>query len=182
MVKTKLPQSVAPWKSAHQDIRGLFQRFVTELSDLKDQIADLNDAELTDLGFLCREIATVADEVRKEFKAKLELIGLHLAKRVVDHSLQDPTDDGIRRGMLASASPKVEHEPVIPYKGTKEYLQLCEWMGLRADIAERGIMSFSFKRMAEMLTEMAEQGKNPPANLVEIRPKFSTTFRRKRGT
>lgn len=141
---------------------------------------EYRDETLCDLGFLFREIANISEELRKEASAKQELAGMVLAQRVTTAHVNDPTIDPTVRGELATGMPRLKQEGSVPKYGTPEYVSFCRFLGLPEEAIRRGIFTLSYQRTAELLTELAEQGKNPPSGIAKTYNKFSTTFTRVR--
>lgn len=175
-----------------------YRRLYSEVyKPLMDQLSDVSKEAMkipgkgistedsVDLGFLCREIENLFDECRKEVKARHERIGRLIATSLVNMLLEDPDsvedDDVLVRGLYASGSPNVGVTPKVPRKGTQEYFDLCEYLGIPVDLANRGLVVFHYPLLAELCTELANEGKLMPPGLGGSVSKVTTTFRKLRN-
>jgi hypothetical protein len=138
----------------------------------------LSDADLTDIGFLLRECEKFFDDARKEVKAKKEMISRMLALKITKRFTEDPNTELRSRGELAIATPDVAIRPKLPKAGTIEYEQLLTFLGVPPEVICEGTLTIHFKRMSEMLTKMAEEGKNPPPGLVGTYTDNTCVFRK----
>lgn len=134
-----------------------------------------------DLGFLCREIAEVYDEMRKEAKARQELFGRRIAevqgRAAMRGELED--DDLTVRGELATGVPSIKSIPKIPKTGSEEYLVLCRWFGIPVDLAQSGAVKFSFTHLQAFCEAARATGIDVPPGIVGTYSEPMTTFRRK---
>jgi len=142
------------------------------------QSDQLSESELCDVGFLLRESERWLDDARKEVKAKKELISRILSVKITRRCIEDDSSELRARGELATATPDVKIRPKLPKAGTDEYGQLLTWLGVPAETIGDGLLSVHFKRMSEMLTRMAEEGKQPPPGLVGTYTDSNCVFRR----
>lgn len=142
------------------------------------QSDSLSEAELCDVGFLLRECERWLDDARKEVKAKKETISRMLAVKVTRRCIESDDAELSARGHLATATPDVAIRPKLPKAGTPEYATLLAWLGVPDASIEGGTLSIHFNRMSEMLTRMAEEGKNPPPGLVGTYTDNNCVFRR----
>lgn len=134
---------------------------------------------LVDAGFLMREIENHCDDLRKEAKAKKNLVEMVIAKRAITDSVNEAGVGNID-GRLATGTPDVKQEPKMPKKGTAEYVALCQYFGLSEKAIRAGVMSPHYLRLGEWATEATKNGEPLPDGLLETRPKFTVAFRRKR--
>lgn len=168
----------------HDEFVGYWQALYHDLTDLDNLVrtGKLDARVLVDLGYLCREMANYADELRKEATARQELIGKLIAVSVAQQNLEDPSADQTVRGDLANGTPDVTQAAALPKFGTPEYDALCKFLGLTGTGVQRGIVGFSFTRLSALVTEMAGKGQNPPPGVLKTYPKFTTVFVGKRKT
>ena len=166
----------------HDEYLGIYQRLYHDLTEMIEKVkrGEYPPEILVDLGFLCREMGKVSDDLRKECEAKKDLIGRMVALSVAQQDLDSPGADQTVRGELASGTPDVSQQAAIPKFGTPEYGALCAFLGLTGDAVQKGIVGFSFTRLSQMVTEMASQGRNPPPGVLKTYPKFQTVFVSKR--
>lgn len=157
---------------------------ITEMIDILVKVKNntiYTDKELVDLGFFLREMERQADEIRKECKAKKELIGRVLCLRIVRAVTEDPDLGLMVRGQYASGSADVAQAPGIPKFGTAEYKMLCEALGVSGIAKEEGLASFHFTRLGEHITRLAAEGKNPPPGIGKTYEIYRIIWRKKRG-
>jgi len=138
----------------------------------------LTEEQLCDMGFMLRETEKFLDDARKEVKAKKEMISKMLAVKITKAYMEDPSREMRARGTMATATPDVHIRPKLPKIGTPEYATLLGWLGVPDASIEGGTLSIHFNRMSEMLTRMAEEGKNPPPGLVGTYTDSNCVFRR----
>lgn len=141
----------------------------------------LNSEELCDFGFFSRELEKVFDELRKEVKARKELCGQIIAYRLVQASISDPTIKMQVQGQFATGSPDVKMEAALPKKFTDEYYQLTDYFGVPRDVAASGILKLDWKQVTEFLTKRMNDGKKIPDGFGKKYPRYTTTYRKKKG-
>jgi len=141
----------------------------------------LSNEELTDFGFLCRELEKLFDELRKECKARKELCGSVIAYRLIQESLTDPTITMKSKGELATGTPNLKMEVQLPKKFTDEYFQLTDFFGVPREVAETGILRLDWKMVTTYCTKLLEDGKSIPEGFGKKYPRYVTTYRRTKG-
>jgi len=141
----------------------------------------LDNIELTDFGFLCRELENLFDELRKECKARKELCGSIIAYRLIKKSLTDPTITMKSKGVLAIGTPDIKMQVALPKKFTEEYFQLTDFFGVPRDVAETGVLRLDWKKVTEYCTKLTEDGKPIPEGFGKKYPLYSTVYRRTKG-
>lgn len=170
-----------------QDISGecqlLYNMVYGFLSEVTPSIKSkvLSNSELTDFGFLCRELANLFDELRKECKARQELCGSIIAYRLIQESLSDPTITMKSKGTLATGTPDIKMQAALPKKFSEEYFKLTDFFGVPRDVAEAGILRLDWKRVTEYCTQLTQDGTPIPEGFGKKYPLYSTVFRRKKG-
>ena len=133
---------------------------------------------LVDLGFLCREINTISDELRKEAQAKQMLIGKLIAGEITKASLAGEISSPTVRGELATGTSDVREIASCPKPGSPEFIEMAQHLGLPDDIVYGKLMTFHFLGLSDWLTERAGEGKSVPKGLKRY-TEFKTIFRRK---
>ena len=176
-----IPNSVKPYHQKYEDAQALLVDALITLDQLRDEIYALPPEELTDIGYLLREISKFFDNARKDYNSVRELIELNLCKTMVENTLRDSEAEQIFRGVLASASPQVRQQPQLPKRGTEEYKQLCSWMGIPQKEIEKEYVTFHFPTLTKVLTDNAENGLPNPPGILGVIPKFACTFRKRNG-
>ena len=169
-------------ESIYQEVFTLYQKGFHHLLKILQRVQKLGEyslEEMTDLGFLCREMGKQLDEFRKECVAKQELIGKIIAVILTKKSVADPGIELTVRGRLASGSPDVRQVPVFPEVGSDDYLRLFFHFGItNTELIKRKLVRFHWPEFVVYLTELAEAGKPTPDGLKKTFAKFSTTFRK----
>lgn len=176
---------------AHADVETLKDHldhvrdtFMVVVGDLQDVIRKVkkNKTEqtytretLVDLGFLCREIGKLSDELRKESNAKQMLIGKTIAMEVTQASLAGEISSPTVRGELATGTPDVRQISSVPKPGTPQFKEVADFLGLTDPDGK--VIRFSFTGLSDWLTERAGEGKQVPACL-NVYTEFKTIFRR----
>lgn len=141
---------------------------------------DFNESEMCDVGYLLRESEKLSDELRKETKAKKDLVGKVLALRVIMQHEHDPTTDLKAEGELATGVPDVKMRPKLPKHGTEQYDALMRFFGVPDEFARTGALSIHFVHMSELLTRLAEEGRQTPPGITDTFPEHTMTFRKKK--
>jgi len=137
--------------------------------------------ELTDVGFLLRELENSFDEMRKEVKMRKEFISRLLAAMCVASLNEDEETVGKFVGELASAMPDAKVYPKIPKAGTVEYEELLRYFGVPDPVIVAGLLKPSFVQTQEWLQQRAAEGLNPPAQLGTYSDAICVFRRRGRG-
>lgn len=155
---------------------------MTELKSLGGIVSDnptaFTDEELCDIGFFCREIMGVMDDLRKECRAKMILVDKTLAAKVILDNINEKVIPNIR-GLHNTGTVKVKDACGIPKTGSPEHIKLCEFFGINsADL--KGIVRFSYNSLADLITELKSQGKNPPDGILKTWPEYTIVHRKKR--
>lgn len=138
----------------------------------------LNNENLCDFGFFCRELEKISDELRKELKARKELCGQIIAYRLVQSSLADPTIKMKVEGQFASGTPDVKMEAALPKKFTDEYYKITDYFNVPRKVAESGILRLDWKQVTEFLTKQMNEGKKIPEGFGKKYPLYTTTYRK----
>jgi len=164
-------------------VRDTFMGVVGNLQDIirrvKKNASDLtyDRPNLVDLGFLCREIAAIADELRKEANAKQMLIGKLIAMEVTKASIAGEISSPTVRGTLATGTPDVREIASCPKPGSPQFKEVAAFLGLPEDQLDGKLMSFRFTGLSDWLTEAAAKGKRVP-ECINRYTEFKTIFRR----
>jgi hypothetical protein len=117
--------------------------------------------EMTDIGFLLRELERAFDEMRKEAKMRKEFISRILAAKCVA-SLNEEQTVGKFVGDLATATPDAKVYPKVPKPGSVEYAELLRYFGVPDPVIKAGVLKPSFTQTQEWLQARAAEGLNPP--------------------
>lgn len=134
--------------------------------------------DLVDLGFLCREMTRLSDELRKEANAKQQLIGKVIALEVTRASLAGDISSPTVRGTLATGTPDVREIASCPKPGSPQFKEVAEFLGLPEDQQDGNLYSLRFTGLSDWLTKMAEEGKDVP-KAINRYTEFKTIFRKR---
>ena len=137
----------------------------------------LGRPEIADVGFLCREMENIYDELRKEVKARKELAGRIIAEESARRVTQDPSAEMNVRGTLCTAQPDVKLIPSIPRPGSPEYERLCQHFGVAEEFAGLGVIRYHFNTMVDYLAKLMAEGRPLPDGIVKTYSQFTTVFR-----
>ena len=150
---------------------------ITQFKD-KAKVGGYTVEELADLGYLCREMASVADEFRKEALAKMELFSRLLAERMLKDLLNGGAVQDRAVGKYATATPEVKARVKLPAKDTAEYARLVAWLGIPEH--NRHFVRMHYPSIRDEVTERAKRGENPPPGIVTSSQEFKCTYRKRR--
>jgi len=178
----KLEGEVERLNEIHKGTVRMYNTVYTALTEIIEKVKEkeFKDEELVDLGYLCREISKVCDDLRKEANAKMDLISKTLVYKYADNIVNDPASEDTIRGKLATASPDVKNEPRIPKKGTPEFAELCRFFGISDEAISSGAVTFHWKHLSNYITDCQKAGKNPPEAL-DFKTVFIANYRKKRN-
>lgn len=140
--------------------------------------------ELTDIGFLCREMERLLDDWRKDCKARKELAGKLLAKGVLDSAEATDLEASLTvRGELATATPDVSMVAELPKAGTPEFVAYCEFYGIPKDKADNELfpLAIHWKRAQLDLQQRMERGLPQPPGLGKKFPHYFAIFTKLRS-
>ena len=151
------------------------------LTALKDSAkeGELTSEELVDIGYLCREIGKLADEMRKEADAKMALFGAKLAESMLNSLVAgDGSAEDSVKGALASGRPGLKQRVRLPAKETEEYMKLLAHY--RIPFENRHLLRLHYPTIRDEATEAAKRGENPPPGVQIGVPEFYCTYRKLR--
>lgn len=169
----KVEELAATYRRLYAEVYSPLLDQMSEVS--KQTITDLEDA--VDLGFLCREIEHLLDDLRKEVKARHVRIARLIALDIINQ-VTGTDDDPLVRGQYATGTPDVKPTPKIPRKETQEYQDLCKALGIPPELAVEGFVQFHYPKLVEYCAKLAADGKRMPKGLGESEAKITTIFRR----
>jgi len=173
---TRLREEFHKTTDAFLQLHQFMQEMIAKVKTQKEYM----DEDLCDLGFFCRELSKVSDELRKEGNAKTDLIGAVLAERRIRATITDPSMELIVRGAYSTGSPFSKTQGAVPKHGSPEYKALCAHYGVPESAIKSGLFSVNFTRLANILTEEASEGRKTPPGVLKTYTKFGTSFRTRR--
>jgi len=140
----------------------------------------LNKEELCDIGFLCREIISQFEEIRKDIGAVKVLVDRIFCIKVMQETLTNPMKSDTIQGDEASGTPHYKKSVTLPKKDTEEYSEMLKYFGVSIEGIEMGVVKISWKQVCDHVTELAELGKPMPKFLPKIHDDYTVIHRRKR--
>jgi len=135
--------------------------------------------DLADLGYLCREISKLADDIRKDCNAHQNLLGKLLSMSVI----QDPDVQDDVRGTLATATPTVTRVPLdLPRQSVnpERFAQTMEFFGVPKD--KWDIVKLDWKKVESEITRRMEEGEKSIPGIGPGFPRFGCIYRKRRTT
>jgi len=138
----------------------------------------LPNEALVDVGFLCREVKLMCDEMRKEAKVREDLCSSIIAFSRTKDLINDPSLDPKVKGTLATGTPDCKMQAKLPKKGSPEYLAFCEFLKIPKDIAEKGVVKPDWNEVTNFVTEELGKGHSVPPGLGQQYPLYTVTYRR----
>lgn len=170
-------------KKLYDRVQEIFNEIYPELRDLLDRVqresATTPLPDMVDAGFLVREISVVFDELRKETNAREEMIAKVIAVRRTQECVADPTLSLRVKGEYAYGDPSATVRPKMPKKGTPEFAKLLEFLGVDPSSHAAEVMSPHYVRLSDLMTRLAESGRDIPREIVTSVPYYTTNFTRK---
>lgn len=144
-------------KRKYEEFLDVLTKFIEFEDELREEIkkahAEERGEDLADIGYFLRSSEKVLEELRKSVSAKLQLNTNRIAHLVATKSMEDPEHSGNFRGAFCLATPDIKSGIKIPPKGSEQYKELCEAIGVDDEIIERGIVNFSFRALGDYIDE-----------------------------
>lgn len=151
-----------------QSFKLLHLELTSELVALRERVqaSGGDSGELVDCSLVLRQVAQLADDLRKEAEGTQRLLDkVCCAVWVREH--QNDTrakPDGIA-GTLGKGHPQVKMVSVLPKKRTDEYRALMKHIGVPEKLVESGLVSVHWPSMQDMLMERAASGAPMPPGI-----------------
>ena len=152
------------------------------LSAMQERSTEFSPPQLADMGFLCRELENAFDEVRKDAKARKELVAKVLGVRVAQSSIEDPENpiETPVRGLLCTASPKVQNRARIPGRRSDDYQPFMDHLGVPRETTELKILEPHYVAVNEWLDRLTQEGLPLPPGCTLSSTAYGCDFRRRR--
>jgi hypothetical protein len=166
-------------KVLYDDIQALWHKVSQVCFEFQNVVAQIPREELVDCGYFMREMRNACDDMRKNCDAKQQVAGRYLAAQAGAAAMQDI--DLKLEGEYATAVPDIIIKPRLPRRGSPEYMELLDWIGVSREVASRNLLNFSFTEMAKIVTERLSRGENPPPGIMATHTDAVVVFRKKRG-
>lgn len=172
--------TVARMEQLLAEFQEFHRQLLTQCVDVDQLIRnrELDRPDEVDLGFLLREIENTADEIRKEAAARKQFSGRIIAAELTQESLTSGKIGSVY-GQLCSAYPDVGQTTFTPKPGGEPFKKLCGQLGLEGEAVELGLFKFSYRALADYLTERMKKGEQLPEGL-EMQPDYKMIYRRGR--
>ncbi len=170
-------------EALHRKFVDLHADFTNFLAETHPDIAKASLAmgHYADQGLLCREMEEFADELRKEAKARKELVGKLIAAKAAQETLGGNPVTCVK-GTLGMALPETKLQGRPPERDTAEYFQFLRHLGVPEKLLQDGMpLKVDWKGLTEYLSERAEKGEPVPPGITKTYPLFMSTFRRTSG-
>ena len=103
-----------------------------------------NKQELCDIGFLCREVVTQFEEIRKDIGAVKVLVDRIFCIKVMQETLMNPAKSDTIQGEEASGTPYYKKSVTLPKKDTEEYFEMLKYFGVSLEGIEMGVAKISW--------------------------------------
>ena len=142
-------------------------------------IASMPIPDAVDCGFLFREIEKIAEDVKKKMAARKDLIGQSLALKAGAAAVRG--DELPLHGELARGTVHTSNEPRIPGHDTPQFIELMRWCGVPPEVAARGHLRPSFRRLTEEIDRRMALGEKLPPGIEATYAKMTVTFIRKKS-
>lgn len=159
------------------EMQALQMRLHSFLASVPSDISGTPIPDLVDSGFLCREIASICQDLKVNCEARQHLIGKYLAARAGSAAMQEEVLE--LKGELATASPTVQSKPNIPSPGSAEYNELLRWCGVNDETIQRNLIRPSFTSLQDTVTRFTIEGKPLPPGLSLVYTETTVVYRKK---
>lgn len=165
-------------KLLYEQMEALQMRVHEMAAALGGQIPVERTPDLIDIGFMCREISNIADDIRKTASSRQAVTGRLIAMRAAAATMQG--EEVVLRGEMATARPETDMKPKLPDPGSEDWNALMRWIGLTDEQIQRDMLRPSFSRLSEILKERAERGEQPPPGIVHTFSDAMVVFTRRK--
>ncbi len=145
----------------------------------KTKAGDFDKKVLCDTGFLCREIVTQCEEIRKDVGATKALVDKIMCIKAMSDMLTSQSGEDLVQGTLASGKPHYRKAITLPKKDTAEFEKMMGYFGITFAGSEMGVAKVSWKKVCDHITELVELGKPLPDFLPKIHDEYTVIHRRK---
>lgn len=160
-----------------------YEQLYTFVIQVREEVEQLSLEEAVDVGFLLREIAACADDLKKEVNHVKELLERVICIKWIANSLNDVSKAGPIHGELATGSPDVKQAAVLPRQkdDPEGYDAFIKRIGVMGAARKFALVRPHWPTVIEYLSRLAEQGKPlpPGINVDKAYPVYRVTFRRK---
>lgn len=165
--------------SLHSRLQKLQMDIHQELAAIAQSIPSETVPDLVDAGYLCRELSSMCDDLRKGLTNRQVVIARYLAARAAVDGMQG--SETSLKGELATATPDIKVMPKIPENGSTDYIELMRWIGVPDELISRDMLRPSFSTIQRVLTQMAVDGKKPPPGISMTYTDAQVVFRKRKG-
>lgn len=152
---------------------------ITLLEFLKEEGLSCPVGDLCDIGMFCRDMENLFDDLRKEVKARKELVEKLICVRQTIKVTEDPSRTLTVRGEYSLGVPDVRFSTPIPKRGSPDFMKMMSYFGATSEAANE-VLSPSYERIGEHFSKLEEEGKPVPSFVSVKFPKYTVTFRKKK--
>jgi len=172
----------------HQDLEQLRDTHHKLLSNLQDITARMKKNEfeikgLADISFICKEMAELLDDFRKDYAARK----IHALKLLAHKLLTDPENLNnaeavdIVRGNYASVTVDIKKFAELPQYGTDEFCKLMDFLGVPEESYNSGLIKFNWAALKRKVTQCLENGTKLPPGLGKLHTEIVGRFTKYKG-
>lgn len=132
-----------------------------EISKTRDEVKDLSIEDLADTGFICNHIASLLDDLRKEFTKLGEF-----AERMACLKGIETLNMKIQ-GKLCTAEPELKMSANLPSrsKEPEKYEELCKYLNIPLELLDADLIRIHWPGFTEFFTRLQAEGKPTPPGI-----------------
>jgi hypothetical protein len=132
------------------------------ITDTKKRLGNMEDGELADLALFCRKFADHCQHMKKT-AANLQYVAqIIAADRVIKRCVAADKVDAEIVGEYAKGFVRESIQSKVPERGTKEYDELFEFLGLSKEAADDGLVRPHWPSVNEFLETKVANGEDVP--------------------
>lgn len=147
-------------EAAHDLVAKLQLELLGVLSTVPSEVTKMSMADAVDSGYLCREIASMMNELRKALEAKQSIVGRTLALKSATMALSPDGDVDLKLvGEYATATPSIKSFPKFPEEGSADWVVMMKHFGCSDEQLKRNVLRPSWREVSEMLNQALSEGR-----------------------
>ncbi len=151
---------------------GAWVQDILDATEVPVRDRQLELGELADLGYVFRQIESLADELRKAAKTRGNLIGHTVAVAAAERG-----DLGPFRGTIADAVPSGARVFLPPPSGSPREIDAMVALGVPREVAQLGVLTLEARRLDDHCQDRAQAGQVPLPGVALSHPRIGATFR-----
>lgn len=145
---------------------------------IKSTKVDDNLEDLSDACFTLREIAKLADDLRKEAQTRKGV--LERTACLIWSVMAEPPEK--INAQQCTAIPHVKNVTAVPKPGTPEYATLMSHFGVNQQFLESGLVRIHWPEWANYCDTLASEGRNLPIAFDKTYPVYTLSLYAKRNS